>query len=89
MTDNREQGVTAKTTTDFGSLHFTVIHDETNRVKSIAYATHDSDLTDDTQIGKLLMQCMKAINGAITAMNEDWSHKWDLAAIAKRKAGEQ
>jgi len=67
--DRRAQCVSVKVKTDFGSLHFAVVHDETNRVKAVRYATHDSDLTEDTQIGKLLLQCMKGINSAIEGMN--------------------
>lgn len=85
MTDNRSQVVNIKVPTDFGSLHFSVRHDEQNRVTAVYWTTHDSDLTDDTQIGKLLRQCTTGINDAITAMNEDWTEKLDLAAIAKRQ----
>jgi hypothetical protein len=86
LKDTRAQGVNVKVRTDFGTLHFTVRHDEQSRVTRIDWDTHDSDLTPDTQIGKLLRQCTKAMNDAIAAMNEDWSAKWDLQQIAKRRA---
>jgi len=81
---NRAQVVNVKVPTDFGSLHFSVEHDVTCRVTRIDFKTHDSELTEDTQIGKLLTACTKGLNKAIEAMNEDWTHQLDLKAIAAR-----
>jgi hypothetical protein len=84
VNDSRSQIVNVKVATDFGSLHFCIKHDDANRVTAVYWATHDSDLTEDTQLGKLLRQCTDGINKAIESMNTETAHKWDLAAIARR-----
>lgn len=83
----REQGVNVKTRTKFGAVHFTVRHDETNRVSRIDWDTAASEIHETSDIATLLHQFTDGLNKAITAMNEDWSHKWDLMQIAKRVEG--
>jgi hypothetical protein len=82
----REQGANVKVRTKFGTVHLTVRHDETNRVTRIDWDTAASEIHETSDIATLLRQWTDGLNKAITAMNDDWSSKWDLQQIAKRRA---
>jgi len=80
----REQGTNIKVRTKFGAVHFTIRHDETSRVTRIDWDTAASEIHETSDIATLLHQFTDGLNKAITAMNEDWSSKWNLADLNKR-----
>lgn len=82
----RAQGVNVKARTKFGAVHFSIRHDEQNRVTGIAWDTAASEIHKKSDIAGVLDIFTDALNEAITAMNQDWSSKWNLKAVAERQA---
>jgi hypothetical protein len=84
--NDRLENAAVKIRTQFGVLHLHLDYDDNLRPQRVSYRANDDKVTPDTQIGQFLGHVLDGINKAIADANADWSAKWDIAAIAKRRA---